>query len=60
VVGGHAINEIELRAGRTADRSVPTVTNPPVNVPRVEALKTLIQWNPTLHSYQIHHVKQII
>jgi len=60
VVGGHSINKIKLRAGRTADRPVPAVTNPPVNVPRVEAFKTLVQRNPTLHSYQIHHAKQVM
>jgi hypothetical protein len=48
VVFAGAVHEVEVCAGHAADGPVPAVTDPTVQVPRVEALETLEQWYPAL------------
>jgi len=48
VVGRLSVHEVELSPRDTANRSVPTVADPSVEVTCVETLKALVERHPAL------------
>jgi len=44
----HSVDNIKLGTRRAANRSIPTVPNPSVDIPRIETFETLIERHPTL------------
>lgn len=48
VVMGNSLHQVHLSTRNATDRSVPVVSNPHVQVPGVEVLKVLIEWDKIL------------
>ena len=55
MIGRLSVHNVKLGSRDAAYRSVPAIANSPVKVTRVEALKTLVQWHPSLYSHSNTH-----